>query len=201
MQTASSIEIHPTAIVCREATLEGCVRIGAGTVVHPFAVIKATNGPIVIGENNIIEDRCLIENVLEEGDKVMEIGDQNIVEVGAVIYAPRIGNNNVLHVQCEVGPNSCVSNGCSVGVRCKLLAKETLPERTVIYGKWNERRVANDNPPVCLWFLKVNLKCCEDYYHLIIIFKSQKHKRDGCSVYLHVINLVHDEIQKTTITT
>ncbi|KIH45231.1 bacterial transferase hexapeptide repeat protein [Ancylostoma duodenale] len=77
------VEIHPTAIVCREATLEGCVSIGAGTVVHPFAIIRATNGPIIIGENNIIEDRSLIENILEEGDKVMEIGNQNIIEVGA----------------------------------------------------------------------------------------------------------------------
>ncbi|EPB68048.1 hypothetical protein ANCCEY_12859 [Ancylostoma ceylanicum] len=85
---------------------------------------------------------------LEDGDKVMEIGNQNIIEVGAVIHAPTIGNNNVLHVQCEVSPNSCVSNGCSIGVRCKLFAKETLPERTVIYGKFNERRVANDNPPM-----------------------------------------------------
>lgn len=115
---------------------------------------------------------------LEDGDKVMEIGNQNIIEVGAsefasttlsselsnrallftqtklpfvpVIHAPTIGNNNVLHVQCEVSPNSCVSNGCSIGVRCKLFTKETLPERTVIYGKFNERRVANDNPPVRL---------------------------------------------------
>ncbi|KHJ84040.1 bacterial transferase hexapeptide repeat protein [Oesophagostomum dentatum] len=77
------IEIHPTAIVCREATLEGCVSIGAGTVVHPFAIIKATNGPIIIGENNIIEERSLIENLLEDGDKVMEVGNQNIIEVGA----------------------------------------------------------------------------------------------------------------------
>ncbi|VDN34092.1 unnamed protein product, partial [Cylicostephanus goldi] len=126
------VEIHPTAIVCREATLEGAVSIGAGTVVHPFAVIKATNGPIIIGENNIIEDRSLIENMYA---------------VFSVVHSPTIGNNNVLHVQCEVSENSSVSNGCSIGVRCKLLAKETLPERTVIYGKFNERRIANDNPP------------------------------------------------------
>ncbi|KJH51719.1 bacterial transferase hexapeptide repeat protein [Dictyocaulus viviparus] len=59
------INIHPTAIVCREAVLEGNVRIGAGTVVHPFAIIKASNGPILIGENNIIEERSLIENIID----------------------------------------------------------------------------------------------------------------------------------------
>uniref|UniRef100_A0A0K0DA73 Dynactin subunit 6 n=1 Tax=Angiostrongylus cantonensis TaxID=6313 RepID=A0A0K0DA73_ANGCA len=142
------IEIHPTAIVCREATLEGNVRIGPGTVVHPFAVIKATNAPIIIGENNIIEERSLIENILEGEEKVMEIGNHNVIEVGAVLHARRVGNNNVFHVQCEVSSNSCVSNGCSVGVRCKVYAKETLPERTAIYGQWNERRIASDNPPV-----------------------------------------------------
>ncbi|RCN41087.1 bacterial transferase hexapeptide repeat protein [Ancylostoma caninum] len=162
----SSVEIHPTAIVCREATLEGCVSIGAGTVVHPFAIIRATNGPIIIGENNIIEDRSLIENILEDGDKVMEIGNQNIIEVGAIIHAPSIGNNNVLHVQCEVSPNSCVSNGCSIGVRCKLFAKETLPERTVIYGKFNERRVAHVDPPVPQGQLEVLRRLLPSYHYL-----------------------------------
>lgn len=160
------IEIHPTAIVCREATLEGSIRVGAGTVVHPFAVIKATNGPITIGENNIIEERCLIENILEGDDNTMEIGDQNVVEVGAVIYAPRIGNNNVLHVQCEVGSMSEISNGCSVGPRCKLFAVGTLPERTVIYGKWNERRVANDNPPIPQGQLEVLRRLLPSYHYL-----------------------------------
>ncbi|VDM61386.1 unnamed protein product [Angiostrongylus costaricensis] len=117
------IEIHPTAIVCREATLEGDIRIGAGTVVHPFAVIKATNAPIIIGENNIIEERSLIENI-------------------------------------------CVSNGCSVGVRCKVHAKETLPERTVIYGQWNERRVASDNPPVPDGQLEVLRRLLPSYHYL-----------------------------------
>ncbi|ETN78188.1 bacterial transferase hexapeptide repeat protein [Necator americanus] len=172
------VEIHPTAIVCREATLEGCVSIGAGTVVHPFAIIKATNGPIIIGENNIIEDRSLIENMwscifkattcfrLENDDKLMEIGNQNVIEVGAVVHAPTVGNNNVLHVQCEVSPNSCISNGCSIGVRCKLFAKETLPEQTVIYGKFNERRVANDNPPVPQGQLEVLRRLLPSYHYL-----------------------------------
>ncbi|WKX87896.1 hypothetical protein Q1695_007927 [Nippostrongylus brasiliensis] len=166
MAYPEGVEIHPTAIVCREALLEGSIRVGAGTVVHPFAIIKATNGPIIIGENNIIEDRCLIENILNDGSKVMEIGDQNIIEVGAVIHAPRIGSNNVLHVQCEVGPDSCVSNGCSVGVRCKLFSKETLPERTVIYGKWNERRTANDNPPIPQGQLEVLRRLLPSYHYL-----------------------------------
>ncbi|VDL80200.1 unnamed protein product [Nippostrongylus brasiliensis] len=136
MAYPEGVEIHPTAIVCREALLEGSIRVGAGTVVHPFAIIKATNGPIIIGENNIIEDRCLIENILNDGSKVMEIGDQNIIEVGAV------------------------------GVRCKLFSKETLPERTVIYGKWNERRTANDNPPIPQGQLEVLRRLLPSYHYL-----------------------------------
>ena len=34
------------------------VTIGAGTVVHPEAVIDASAGPIVIGGNNIIEEQA-----------------------------------------------------------------------------------------------------------------------------------------------
>lgn len=50
------------AVVCVEASFQGEVKIGSGTVVHPCARILATGGPIIIGESNIIEERVVIEN-------------------------------------------------------------------------------------------------------------------------------------------
>ncbi|VDK26706.1 unnamed protein product [Anisakis simplex] len=78
------ITLAADAVVCKEATLFGDISVGAGTVVHPAAEIKATNGPIVIGENNNVEELAVIENLLvnlgPEGE-TMTIGRDNVFEV------------------------------------------------------------------------------------------------------------------------
>ena len=67
--------------------ISGDVTIGGECCIHPHVDIKATNGPIVIGRRNIIEERVVIENLSEE---VMRIGDGNIFEVGALIRAQEV---------------------------------------------------------------------------------------------------------------
>ena len=56
------VKIAPGAIVCNECELMGDITIGSRTVVHPKARILAVSGPIVIGENNIIEEQVEIIN-------------------------------------------------------------------------------------------------------------------------------------------
>lgn len=46
--------------MCLESKLKGVITIGSMTVVHPKASIIAEAGPIVIGENNIIEEQATI---------------------------------------------------------------------------------------------------------------------------------------------
>ena len=58
--------------MCAEARITGKVTIGAGTVVHPEAVIDATAGPIVIGGNNIIEEQVS----LSESNTVLKTTEQ-----------------------------------------------------------------------------------------------------------------------------
>ena len=49
-------------MVCSESELQGDITIGSRTVVHPRAKILAISGPIIIGENNIIEEQVQIIN-------------------------------------------------------------------------------------------------------------------------------------------
>jgi dynactin-6 len=99
----------------------------------------------VFGTNNIIEETALVENTGPPGT-VFEIGNDNLFEVGSVCRAQKVGDNNTFGVQCEIGEGVEISNGCSIGAKCKLLMKETLPPHTVIYGEQNQRRMAADNP-------------------------------------------------------
>jgi carbonic anhydrase/acetyltransferase-like protein (isoleucine patch superfamily) len=52
--------IHPTAYVHPDAVLIGEVRVGAQASVWPGAVVRADNGPIVIGARTSIQDGSVI---------------------------------------------------------------------------------------------------------------------------------------------
>jgi len=56
------LKVAPDAVVCVEATLEGEISIGPRCVVHPKASIIAKDGPVIIGEGNLIEEQSLIIN-------------------------------------------------------------------------------------------------------------------------------------------
>lgn len=93
----------------------------------------------------------------------MVIGNENVFEIGSgralfvvnqpnlsndstrvlVVNALHIGNSNVFGVRCKIGPETIVTNGCFIGARCSAVLKEKLPERTVIYGEKNCRRIAS----------------------------------------------------------
>src|ERR1700691_730735 len=52
--------IHPDAYIHPEAVLIGEVRLGPGATVWPGVVIRADNGPIVIGARTSIQDGTVI---------------------------------------------------------------------------------------------------------------------------------------------
>jgi carbonic anhydrase/acetyltransferase-like protein (isoleucine patch superfamily) len=74
-ETENVPEIHPSVVYSQNTVyMKGKVKIGKGTssfsfkrthlgcIIHPAASIIAENGPIIIGEYNIIEERSLITN-------------------------------------------------------------------------------------------------------------------------------------------
>jgi carbonic anhydrase/acetyltransferase-like protein (isoleucine patch superfamily) len=52
--------IHPEAYVHPEAVLIGEVRLGPGATVWPGAVVRADNGPIVVGARTSVQDGAVI---------------------------------------------------------------------------------------------------------------------------------------------
>lgn len=123
---SSSLTVSPGAVVCNESKLLGEVSIGARTVVHPKATIIAEAGPIIIGENNLIEEQAVIINARNPDAtsdtgvvSVMIIGNNNVFEVGCRSSALKIGDNNVLESKCFVGRSVVLSNGCIVGAGCR----------------------------------------------------------------------------------
>jgi dynactin-6 len=166
-----SLTIQPGAIVCNESQLIGDISIGTRTVVHPKAQIIAEAGPIIIGENNLIEERAKIinakdPNATSETSRVMIIGNNNVFEVDCKSYALKIGDFNTLESKSVVGRSLELTNGCIIGAGCQLLTSEMLPENCVVYGAKNDRRIQADRPAPQALQIEYLSKVLPNYHHL-----------------------------------
>src|SRR3984885_4216750 len=68
--------IHPDAYIHPHAILIGEVRVGPGSSVWPGAIIRADNGPIVIGSRTSIQDGAVIHT---QALKQTRIGDDCVI--------------------------------------------------------------------------------------------------------------------------
>lgn len=140
------LKCSPTTLICREKTvILGDVTIGADCVIHPASVIIAKEGPIVIGNSNLIEERVKIVN---DRRNTMNIGDHNVFEVNSQCQAPLVGNHNILEAKSRVGRNIELTNNCVIGAGCELTEEgpqgdeiERFPPYTVISGKELNRTI------------------------------------------------------------
>lgn len=62
MASKNNVKIASGAIVCEESKLRGDITIGANTIIHPCAIINAESGPIIIGDNCLIEEQVQINH-------------------------------------------------------------------------------------------------------------------------------------------
>lgn len=165
-----SLTIAPGAIVCNESQLVGEISIGTRTVVHPKAQILAEAGPIIIGENNLIEERAKIINAKDpnssETTRVMIIGNNNVFEVDSTSYALKIGDFNNLESKSFVGKSTVLANGCVIGAGCKVQTEEVIPENCVVYGSKNDRRIQGDKPGAQTLQIEYLSKVLPNYHHL-----------------------------------
>uniref|UniRef100_A0AAR5PAU9 Dynactin subunit 6 n=1 Tax=Dendroctonus ponderosae TaxID=77166 RepID=A0AAR5PAU9_DENPD len=150
----NSIKIFPGAIVCEEAKLRGDITVGSGTIIHPCATIVAEAGPIIIGEQCLIEEQAKIVHRLpldqqnKENTPVLIIGSHNVFEVGCTVEALKIGNNNVFEAKCFVGNKVTVTNGCTFGTGCVVTDEQILKENVSIFGAKCHMRESLDKPAV-----------------------------------------------------
>lgn len=167
----------PRAVVCDDAILKGDITISSGCVIHTSATVIAESGPIIIGENCILEEYSKIIHKIPSSHKlyqeslekphVLVIGPNNIFEVGCTIEALKIGEKNIFECKSYVSPDVTISSGCVIGAGCRLSGEQSLAENTVIYGYNCQQREALDKASgshmLQLDFLR---KVLPNYHHL-----------------------------------
>ena len=123
----NDFDIHPTAVVCTDAILIGQVKIGANTVVHPKATLDGTSGLLLIGENNIIEERVVLK-----GSEPVEIGSGNSFRVETLCHAKWVGNNNIFEMKSYIAPDVTINNDCTIGPKCRVEGEQDVPDRAIL---------------------------------------------------------------------
>ncbi|KAL7724395.1 hypothetical protein ACLKA6_003266 [Drosophila palustris] len=176
MSVENNIKIFPKSVVCEESTLSGDITFSAGCVVHPSATIIAEAGPIIIGENCIIEEYATIAHELEKSasasksgwdvNNILSIGSHNVFEVGCTVKASRIGDKNVFESKSFVGKGVVVSSGCVIGAGIQMRTVQRLPENTIVYGQQALQREAIDKQGSQTLQIDFLRKVLPNYHHL-----------------------------------
>ncbi|VDP17544.1 unnamed protein product [Soboliphyme baturini] len=109
------VKVGNNCVVCAEAILIGNITIGDGTTIHPRAQIIAEAGPIIIGENNLIEENACIVN--RHVGNPLVIGNDNVFEIGSRCEASKVGDGNVIEMKAVFVSVTNIDWGCSVGCR------------------------------------------------------------------------------------
>lgn len=157
IETYSSIKtilkIASNAVVCHDTQLIGEISIDEGCVVHPKSTIYAISGPIFIGKNTIIEEQVVIKNVWDvnateeekKSKKIMTIGSNNLIEVGAYIESRQIGNDNVIESKVRLLSDCVVGNGCILGSMIEIPQKSKIDDNSIIWGSSNQTDTQTSN--------------------------------------------------------
>lgn len=168
----NNIKVVSGAIVCEESKLRGDITIGANTIIHPSASIHAEAGPIIIGDNCLIEEQAKITHRVSfdradsENIPVLIIGSFNVFEVDCNVEASKIGDNNVFESKCFVGNKVTVTNGCIIGAGCIITEEQTLKENTIVYGEKCYQREGLNRPVPQILQMDTLSKVLPNYHHI-----------------------------------
>ena len=148
-------DIHPQAIVAKEAVLdegvsvgpfsviEDKVRIGQGTFIGPGVLIS---GHTTIGQNCRIYKGAVIgsppQDLKYKGEKsFLVIGNNNIIREFVTVNPgteegsyTRLGDNNLIMAYSHIAHNCSIGNGCILANGATLAGHVSLEDRVVIGG-------------------------------------------------------------------
>ncbi|XP_049547051.1 dynactin subunit 6 [Anopheles darlingi] len=183
----NDFKIMARSMVCEDSNLQGDITISSGCVIHPSATIIAESGPIVIGENCILEEYATLRYRIPQGHPLLEggetpakpliIGPENVFEVGCTVEALSIGERNVFESKSYVSADVTVGNGCVIGAGCRLVGKQSLDDKIVVYGRSCMQRETLDKHKSQMIQLDYLRKILPNYHHLRKVNYDPKKER------------------------
>lgn len=126
-----SPSIHDSVFVAPGAYLIGDVQIGKDSTVWFNAVLRADDGPIMVGERCSIQDNTTIH--LYEGFPVI-IEDDVTVGHNVILHGCKIGRNCIIGMGSTILDNVEVGEECIIGANTLLAGGIKIPPRSLVLG-------------------------------------------------------------------
>ena len=119
---AIRLTLDATTLICDKAVLQGTITIGAGSVIHPRARLRAVSpsSSVVIGVQCVVSEDAVVEAVGESA--CVTVGNWVVLESRAVVRGS-VGHASWLRCGCEVTESGMVGRGCEVGVGVRVDGK------------------------------------------------------------------------------
>ncbi|MEH7331920.1 gamma carbonic anhydrase family protein [Neobacillus drentensis] len=126
-----SPSIHESVFVAPGVYLVGDVQIGKDSTVWFNAVLRADEGPIIVGERCSIQDNTTIH--LYEGFPVI-IEDDVTVGHNVILHGCKVGRNSIIGMGSTLLDNVEVGEECIIGANTLLAGGIKIPPRSLVVG-------------------------------------------------------------------
>jgi carbonic anhydrase/acetyltransferase-like protein (isoleucine patch superfamily) len=123
--------IDESVFLAPGAYLIGDVQIGKDSTVWFNAVIRADDGPIIIGERCSIQDNSTIH--LYEGFPVV-IEDDVTIGHNAILHGCKVGKRSIVGMGSTLLDNVEVGEECIIGANTLLAGGIKIPPRSLVLG-------------------------------------------------------------------
>ncbi|GHH99172.1 gamma carbonic anhydrase family protein [Neobacillus kokaensis] len=126
-----SPSMHDSVFVAPGAYLIGDVQIGKESTVWFNAVLRADEGPIIIGERCSIQDNSTLH--LYEGFPVI-IEDDVTIGHNVILHGCKVGKGSIIGMGSTILDNVEVGQECIIGANTLLAGSIKIPPRSLVLG-------------------------------------------------------------------
>ncbi len=114
--------IHPKAEIDEKAVL------GKNVSIWAFAVVRADEGSIKVGDNSNIQEHVVIHG------KNVEIGENVTIGHSAILHGCRIGNNVLIGINATILDGAEIEDWCIVGAGTVVAPNTKIPQNSLVLG-------------------------------------------------------------------
>jgi len=129
--------ISDSAFISEAAYIIGDVEIGEKSSVWPGAVIRGDLGKVIIGQNSVVEDNCVIHSGSPNTkDSIQEIviGDNVQIGHGAIVNCHVVGSNTLLGMNCTILHDAEIGSFCIIAAACVVGEGMVVPDMSFVAG-------------------------------------------------------------------
>ena len=116
-----------TVVIAEGACVVGDVHLGEGVNVWYNAVIRADEGPIVIGEGTNVQDCAVLHNQVTIG-KGCTIGHT------AIVHGYTLGDNVLVGMGAVILTGAQIGDDCIIGAGALVTGKTVVPAGSLVLG-------------------------------------------------------------------